>query len=72
MLHCKSADIHANAIKSAVVSDAAIHGAHFTRIEGLRTIALHKLFRDVRIFRDDYIIFCPRLSCLRASICVPT
>ena len=54
MLHRKSADINANAIKGAVVNDAAFHGAHFTRIEASRTIALHKIFRDGCLFSGDH------------------
>ena len=68
MLHRKGADIHANAIKGTVVSDAAFHGAHFTRIEASRTIALHKIFRDGYLFSGDHfnavtsILPAPRLS----------
>ena len=67
MLHCKGADINANAIKGAVVSYAVLHGANFTRIEGFRTIALHKIFRDDQIFSGDHIRFCPRPGCRSAE-----
>ena len=71
MLHCKGADINANAIKGAVTGDAAFHGAHFTRIEGLHTIALHKIFRNDQIFSGAHIRFCPRPVCPQPSIGVP-
>ena len=71
MLHCKGADINANAIKGAVTGDAAFHGAHFTRIEGLHTIALHKISRDNQIFSGDQISCCPRPKYPQSSIGVP-
>ena len=71
MLHCKGADINANAIKGAVVSYAALHGANFTRIEGLHTIALHKISRDDQIFTGAHTSFCPRPGCPPPSIGVP-